>query len=158
MSNDTQEAVSALLEDLPWITSYLTSNRRLLAERCTAVSSAIALCGLTCIPAVSGMFVWVDARPLLSAFRLKRKFSGAVHAGPMEPTWDDEADLQADLLTTSRILFTPGNACHSSVPGYFRCCYMWMTDPTSIDVALQRLRVYADSLGVRPAVDSTCTL
>ena len=95
VSNDTQEVLAGVLEDLPWVDCYLAGNRALLAGLAAGVQRAAARCGkeagwqalllrvfprtcfalmpaprvgLPCLPASAGMFVWLDLRAPLRAF------------------------------------------------------------------------------------------
>lgn len=165
VSNDTQEAVASLLEDLPWVERYLEGNRAMLSERaglarqaalrCGELSRVLApmqrpvapqtprlLTGLPSLPAAAGMFIWVDLRAPLRAFSLSRRGlpSASAPAAPTAapPTWDDEAAFHREILARARVVLTPGAACHAAEPGFARCCFAWM-GPASVEVAFERL-------------------
>jgi hypothetical protein len=56
--------------------------------------------------------------------------------------WEAERRLTDALFTRARILFTPGEACHASEPGFYRCCFAWMPTPAVVE-GFNRLAAFA---------------
>ena len=75
----------------------------------------------------AGMFVWVDLRQLLP-----RGVEG----------WDAERQLTDALFAEERELYTPGEACHAREPGFYRCCFAWVS-PAALGVGFARLARFA---------------
>ena len=61
-SNHTQVLVSSVLADLPWVDAYLKQNLQELEASYDALTAALEAASFPFLPAVAGMFVWVDLR------------------------------------------------------------------------------------------------
>ena len=67
VSNDTQDALGAMLGDEAWTNAFLAQNRRTLREAYARVSELLTEAGIPFTRACAGMFAWVDLRAWLPA-------------------------------------------------------------------------------------------
>jgi hypothetical protein len=122
ISNPMQQRVAELLEDLEWVCGYLDESRLGLKACYDTLWRSLQAAGIRSTPASAGLFAWIDLRCLL----------------PPGAGFEDERALHRRLHREARVLLTPGEACHSLAPGFFRCCFAWM--PLSVlGAGLQRL-------------------
>lgn len=133
VGNDTQDALAQMLHDEPWIDSFFETNRSKLKAAYDSLSSILDTAGIPYVAANAGMFAWIDLRAYLP------KLSEAEAAA--DP-FLSERRLTDELFDEAKVLFTPGEACHASEPGYFRCCFAWM-QPESIKIGFERLAAFA---------------
>eukprot|EP00929_Paragymnodinium_shiwhaense_P086686 TRINITY_DN47152_c0_g1_i1.p1 TRINITY_DN47152_c0_g1~~TRINITY_DN47152_c0_g1_i1.p1 ORF type:complete len:515 (-),score=115.81 TRINITY_DN47152_c0_g1_i1:177-1721(-) len=119
ISGPIQAMVKDLLEDKPFVDSYILENRRRLNTSCECLLQTLEDLGLDFVMPAAGMFVWVDLRPLLRCL-------GAT--SPTAASMDDlEEELHERLIRESAIVITPGSTQGSSEPGWFRICYASVT-------------------------------
>jgi 1-aminocyclopropane-1-carboxylate synthase len=73
---------------------------------------------------------------------------GAAGAPPLPagPQWESERALTDALFREARLLFTPGEACHASEPGWYRCCFAWMP-PDAVAEGFRRLAAFVAKRG-----------
>ncbi len=115
VSGDTQHLLGTMLGDRSWASSYLDSMRSRLRGSYEAAVEVVRSHGFGVIPAHGGMFVLADLRPALAS-----------------PTWEAEEQLWRTVLDASGVNLTPGSACRSPLPGFFRICYA--TEPADVVV------------------------
>jgi 1-aminocyclopropane-1-carboxylate synthase len=161
VSNDTQARLRDLITDLSWVRSFFAANRTKLAASYAAVTQQLDAAGIPYLPATSGMFVYVDLRRWLPppvADGAGCTTSEAAAAGPVAPPpaaltapgvvsdveWQRERALTAALFDQAHILFTPGEACHSARPGWYRACFAWVSLEAAV-VGFQRLRAFVEA-------------
>jgi len=126
VSNDTQHALAIMLEDEHFVDTYVEENNRRLKKSYELLTKSFEAAGLRYMPACAAMFCWLDLRNLLT-----------------EPTFEAEDCLWKEILDESRIVLTPGQACHYAEPGFFRVCYASMA-PASLEIACGRLIRFAE--------------
>ncbi|GJP56147.1 hypothetical protein CLOM_g15197 [Closterium sp. NIES-68] len=124
VSNDTQHALSVMLEDDKFVDSYVSENKRRLKVSYDLLTSAFEAAGMHYQPACAAMFCWLDLRSILAL-----------------PTFEAERLLWREILDTCKIVITPGEACHYGEPGFFRVCYAAMP-PEQLSVACDRLAAF----------------
>ncbi|CAI5487121.1 unnamed protein product [Closterium sp. Naga37s-1] len=124
VSNDTQHALSVMLEDDKFVDSYVSENKRRLKMSYDLLTSAFEAAGMQYQPACAAMFCWLDLRAILA-----------------EPTFEAERLLWREILDSCKIVITPGEACHYGEPGFFRVCYAAMP-PDQLSVACARLAAF----------------
>ena len=73
------------------------------------LTKALTRLGVDFIPASAGIFVFAD---FSSTFRIS--------------SFEDERIVHQKFVTCSRVLFTPGEICHTQIPGWFRICFAWV--------------------------------
>ncbi|KAL2629542.1 hypothetical protein R1flu_014228 [Riccia fluitans] len=126
VSNDTQHALSIMLEDEEFVDYYVAENNRRLKKSYEIFTSLLRAENVVYMPACAAMFCWLDLRSLLP-----------------EPTFEAEDRLWKELKDESRLILTPGRACHYAEPGFFRACYASMP-PEHLTVATQRLTAFVE--------------
>ncbi len=108
VSTATQVAIGTLLEDRAWVERFQAENQCRLAHASGIAMSQLAGFGVPCVPPAAGLFLWADLRRFLP-----------------EATFAGERALFERLLHGHRLNITPGGACHSPEPGWFRICYAY---------------------------------
>lgn len=121
VSNHTQWVLAEVLGDHEWAASFLQQNQRALEGSYDSLTAALEQGGIPFLPAVGGMFVWVDLRRWLP-----------------EPTWEAELALWQRICNDAKVVLTPGKDCHAAEPGFFRLCFAWMP-PEALPEAVRRL-------------------
>eukprot|EP00271_Cylindrocystis_brebissonii_P000013 TRINITY_DN10017_c0_g1_i1.p1 TRINITY_DN10017_c0_g1~~TRINITY_DN10017_c0_g1_i1.p1 ORF type:complete len:428 (+),score=65.53 TRINITY_DN10017_c0_g1_i1:186-1469(+) len=121
VSNDTQHALSMMLEDENFVDTYVKENNKRLKHSYEVLTSAFEAAGMPYMPACAAMFCWLDLRLLLD-----------------EPTFEAETRLWREILEKCKLVVTPGLACHYASPGFFRVCYASMP-PAQLKMAVARL-------------------
>ena len=116
VSGDTQHLLATMLEDDAWVERYLAEMRSRLASAHGVVSDVLAGHEIGVVPADAGLFVFADLRPFLSA-----------------PTWEAEAELWRTMLDRTSVNLTPGSACRSPEPGFFRVCFATVPEEVLAD-------------------------
>eukprot|EP00744_Colponema_vietnamica_P020628 GILI01029342.1.p1 GENE.GILI01029342.1~~GILI01029342.1.p1 ORF type:complete len:443 (+),score=113.41 GILI01029342.1:46-1374(+) len=139
VSNWHQQELALLLSDSEFVESYLAHNTLRLREAYQRVERMLLDLSIPFLPAHAGMFVWIDLRSWLS--------QEAGSPAPESYTFGDESKLFRSLFAEERILFTPGESCHSAVPGFFRICFAAVL-PEAVAAALQRLKSRLQRRGV----------
>lgn len=124
VSNDTQHALALMLEDEAFVDSYVSENKRRLKNSYETLTSCLEAAQVNYMPACAAMFCWLDLRSLLSA-----------------PTFAAEDSLWREIMNDSKIVLTPGEACHYAEPGFFRACYASMP-PESLEAACASLSAF----------------
>lgn len=127
VSNDTQHALSMMLDDSDFVDVYVRENNRRLKTSYELLTSAFEAANMPYMPACAAMFCWLDLRALLP-----------------EPTFEAEIILWREILDKCKLVVTPGEACHYGEPGFFRVCYASMT-PEHLKVAVARLTTFWES-------------
>eukprot|EP00897_Mesotaenium_endlicherianum_P006036 jgi/Mesen1/5460/ME000273S04706 len=121
VSNDTQHALSIMLEDDEFVDCYVSENNRRLKRSYELLTTTFEEAHMPYMPACAAMFCWLDLRLLLA-----------------EPTFEAETVLWKEILDKCKIVLTPGQACHYAEPGFFRICYASMP-PAHLKIASNRL-------------------
>lgn len=124
VSNDTQHALSVMLEDENFVDSYVSENKRRLKKSYELLTAHLEAAQVKYMPACAAMFCWLDLRSLLSA-----------------PTFEAEDSLWKEIIDESKIVLTPGEACHYAEPGFFRACYASMS-PETLEAACTSLSAF----------------
>ena len=127
ISNDVQQCLTQAFQDLDFIDRYLERNRNVLKEHFESIRTVLEQAGIPYMRPRAGLFFWMDLRKLLR-----------------EESWEAEKELRSYLETKLKILFTPGQPCHPSCPGFFRACIAW-SDKASVEEAFRRLSHYYSS-------------
>ncbi len=109
VSGHTQYLLGEVVSDEIWVDSYLARARGALGDAYQRVTVALEDQAIPYIPAGAGFFLVCDLRQYLR-----------------EPTWEAERDLWWRLLEEGNVNLTPGEACHSAEPGFFRLCFASM--------------------------------
>jgi len=130
VSSSTQQIMNELISDEEWVNSFAAINRRLLNQACISLLDVLEMYKIPYIKPSSGFMLLLDFGALI----LKRTGKKALE----ELSWQDERDLYETFANTHKVHFTPGEACHCSRPGFFRCCYAAVT-PEAAKVAFSRL-------------------
>ena len=112
------------------------------------------------MPAVAGMFVWIDLRcasrtccqlstvdvTCHSTSTSLHKYFTHMPCCPScrsrwlpESTWEAERAFWDRVCQEGKIILTPGHDCHAPKPGFFRLCFAWMP-PEALAVAMGRLQ------------------
>lgn len=125
VSNDTQDALAALVADATFVDGFLAANAAALRGAYALTTAALRRARVPFAPATSGMFVWLSLRELLPA------------AAAGEGAWARERALAAALFAEEKLVLTPGEAMHAAEEGCFRLCFAW---PASIDTLHEALR------------------
>ena len=147
VSNDVQSALTQILQDEVWVDEFLYENCQLLREAYKTVTAlldgshpSISVRGddgevmddgafaIPYIPAVAGMFVWVDLRGFLPP-----------QETPGVNVWAHEERLFDLLMDEAKVVMTPGHAQGANEPGWFRLCFAWVTNEALV-VGVRRLR------------------
>eukprot|EP00667_Euglena_gracilis_P008892 EG_transcript_9019 len=123
-----QLQVAEMLEDEEWVQAYVAENNRRLRAAYHGLTAALEQHGIPYVRGHAAMFCWINLSQYLEA-----------------PKFESERALWQRLLDAG-VLLTPGEACHSPQPGYFRCCFAWVP-AEALPVMVRRI---AGVLGVRP--------
>ena len=126
VSNLMQEMAAGILSDKVWIDNYLQELKIRLKLSHDTLKTALEELGIISVYGNAAIFSFVDFSSLLK-----------------EKTFDDEKKLHQELVDIG-ILFTPGEACHCQLPGYFRICYAWVPYSTLLE-AIRRLRIFVEN-------------
>ena len=121
ISNHTQYLLAESLSDKSWRDEFIQKNAELLEKSYDTISSHLRKAEIPFQAAEAGMFVWIDLRKWLPS-----------------STWEAEKVLWDRICQESKVILTPGEACHAPEPGFFRVCYAWM-DAEALAEAIQRL-------------------
>jgi len=116
MSNAEQHRIAGVLEDHDWVRGFLADSHASLKSKYDNLWRALRAVGVPSTPSCAGLFTWIDLRALLP-----------------EATFAAEAELQRRLFEEAHLLLTPGQACHAEAPGFFRCCFAWMSEEAISD-------------------------
>lgn len=121
-SGDTQFLLGEMLSDEVWLETYLKTMRERLADSYERASRGFVELGFRIHPAEAGFFFFA-------------------HAGAHGDftTFSDERRFWQTLVDDANISLTPGEACHSEQPGWFRVCHA-SASSQAIDEAVLRLR------------------
>ncbi|KAL4458929.1 hypothetical protein ABPG75_013794 [Micractinium tetrahymenae] len=122
VSNHTQWVLAQVLGDHEWAVSFLQQNQRALEGSYDSLAAALEEEGIPFLPAVGGMFAWIDLRRWLP-----------------EPTWEAELAFWQRICNEAKIILTPGKDFHAAEPGFFRLCFAWMP-PEALPEAVHRLK------------------
>ena len=144
VSNDVQSAVAQVLSDALWTDEYLFRHCELLLRQYRVVTDVLdgshaaveavvdgsddGSFAVPYVPAIAGMFVWVDLRGFMPASDVK-----GVNV------WAKEEALFDALVDDARVVLTPGHAQGASEPGWFRLCYARVSEAALI-AGLTRMR------------------
>lgn len=114
VSGVTQSLLSSLLSDenKPWMQWYIAENRVRLKRCYEALVDALSVCEkVQLYPCHSTLMAWADFSAYL----------------PVNASWADENALWKELFNDYKILFTTGESCAASRPGFFRICFTYPT-------------------------------
>ena len=139
-SRDTQGALTRLLTDEAWLSSFLHDNALALqgafgaAER--AIRDAFGEHRVRWFASQAGFFIWIG----LQAFMGRGNEPG-------QPTWEEEQELFDLFLERARVIVYPGSICHASEPGWYRCCFTAVPDEDTLRTAFQRIAAVLKETG-----------
>lgn len=122
MCGITQEALTEVINDQPFVDSFLEENRQNLYRSYQLLTESLTKHGISFLPANSAMFLWVDLRDALRDGGDK---------------WEAESHI-FDLMCEEGILLTPGRDCKAVEPGFFRACWAAIP-PEALPTAAERL-------------------
>jgi 1-aminocyclopropane-1-carboxylate synthase len=129
VSNWIQQCVAHVLSDTSFIDSYIAMNRRVLRDSYLFLRQSLKQLNIPLVGrlagAVSGIFVFADFRRYLS-----------------EDSFEGEMSF-FDEMVKRGVVMTPGKACHSQVPGFFRICYAWVPRE-GLEEAIRRIKQYIE--------------
>eukprot|EP00743_Colponemidia_sp_Colp-15_P011879 GILK01013366.1.p1 GENE.GILK01013366.1~~GILK01013366.1.p1 ORF type:complete len:434 (-),score=53.43 GILK01013366.1:39-1298(-) len=126
VSNEIQYTLSNLLADVQFIDQFLAESKRSIRRNYQLITAELHSLEIPFVPANAGIFMMVDLRGLLGG-----------------SSWEDERRLWRELFEEQKLLFTPGEACHCHLPGFFRFCFAWVSLPT-LQVALERFKTFVN--------------
>ncbi len=121
VSNPMQMVVSELLTDDDFVDRYLEESRVRLCHSYWICIQKLEEMVLPFVPAVAGLFVYVDFSSLLP-----------------EKTMEWERRLSQLFIDHARLVLTPGESQRERMPGMFRLCYAWVT-PEVLEIGMERL-------------------
>ncbi|EFJ31841.1 1-aminocyclopropane-1-carboxylate synthase [Selaginella moellendorffii] len=121
VSTQTQCFVSAFLSDKEFVRDYLRENKKRLKARRDWVVEMLRNTGTGCAKGNAGFYCWIDLSRFLKA-----------------PTEEAETELWKNVVYEVGLNLTPGSACHSPEPGWFRFCFA-NQDEDTLAVAIRRL-------------------
>jgi aspartate/methionine/tyrosine aminotransferase len=124
-SGDTQHLLKGMIEDETWVDGYVRCMQTRLRRAYGEVSAALTSESISFQPAEAGFFVLCDLRRRLAA-----------------PSWEQEDRLWRHLLREVNVNLTPGSACRTREPGYFRLCFA----SVSSEVVVEGIRRVAGAL------------
>lgn len=128
VSSHTQRLLVQLLQDGDFVKGFLEENRRRLGFRYDATLKGLQHAGISCAESNGGLYCWVDLRHLLTSSSLV-----------------GETKLWKRLLYEVNVNVTPGSACHSAEPGWFRLCFA-NVDEQTLDLALRRVYMFTERM------------
>ncbi|XP_030532743.1 probable aminotransferase ACS12 isoform X2 [Rhodamnia argentea] len=126
VSAPTQRLLISLLSDTSFIERYLETNRKRIREMYDLFVGGIKELGVKYVESSGGLYCWVDMSGLIRSYSEK---------GELE-LWDK-------LLNVAKVNATPGSACHSIEPGWFRCCFSTLSKD-NIPTVIARIRKVAE--------------
>eukprot|EP00871_Galdieria_phlegrea_P002224 jgi/Galph1/3001/GphlegSOOS_G1691.1 len=106
ISGDTQFALTQLLSDDDFVQSFVDENCRRLRDNYLVNCKLLDAMSILHIPSEAGFFIWMDFSQFLES-----------------KTFESERKLWRSLFENAKVVLTPGEVCHSSRPGWFRCCF-----------------------------------
>lgn len=127
ISNHQQHMVADVLNDEQWTGDFIAKNNAVLRKSYQILVDSLDLYHIPYVPAVAGIFVWIDLTAYLS------------HA-----SWEGEKQLWESICENCKVILTPGESCHASKPGFFRLCFAWVP-PEALSLAIQRIHKYLKS-------------
>ena len=130
VSNYVQDKVAVVLRDQEFTETFVADNVAYLRRLYGVLTAGLRRLSIPFVEAQSGIFVWVD----LSSWMEEQTFAG-------------EEKLWRRLCDDAKILWTPGEACHSPRPGFFRLCFAWV-EVEVIEVMISRLECFFLSLSL----------
>eukprot|EP00750_Incisomonas_marina_P017833 INCI2508.2.p1 GENE.INCI2508.2~~INCI2508.2.p1 ORF type:complete len:465 (-),score=82.53 INCI2508.2:1182-2576(-) len=122
ISNQTQNTLAALLEQDAALDTYFGRTTAGLRSQYRNLEKHLNSLNIRFIPSAAGLFTCIDLSPFLD-----------------EKTWEAEARLHKKLFDECKTLLTPGSDCHMPEPGWFRCCWAWVSE-ASVDEFATRLK------------------
>ncbi|KAL6760688.1 pyridoxal phosphate-dependent transferase [Haematococcus lacustris] len=128
ISGPTLWSVTQVMEDDEFVDNFIAENKRRLRAAYAKLAGALDEAGIPHVPACAAMFSWVDLR------------RGLRMAG-----WEGERELWQRLVDCGVVL-TPGEACLSDEPGFFRICWAWV-DPDALPIAVSRITAQLEAEG-----------
>ncbi|GJQ09954.1 hypothetical protein GpartN1_g1745.t1 [Galdieria partita] len=121
VSGDTQFALTKLLSDSEFVQSFIRENTIRLYETYRVHCDCLDKMGIPYVPSEAGFFIWMD----LNKYMASR-------------TFENERTLWKSLFEKAKVVVTPGEVCHSTQPGWFRCCFS-AASPEAAKVAWNRV-------------------
>ncbi len=122
VSNYQQYILADVLSDVQWTRDFIARNSKELHLSYETLTKGLDGLGIEYVPAKAGIFVWVDMRKFLP-----------------ENSWEGEKQLWDKICTSCKVIFTPGESCHATKPGYFRICFAWISRD-ALQMMLERLQ------------------
>lgn len=126
VSAPTQRLLISLLSDTSFIGRYLETNRKRIRKMYDIFVSGLKEIGVKYVDSSGGLYCWVDMSGLMHSHNVK-----------------EELELWDKLLNVAKVNATPGSACHSIEPGWFRCCFTTLSEG-NIRIAIERIRKVAE--------------
>lgn len=121
VSNYVQDKVATVLQDEEFTETFVADNAAHLRRMYETLTAGLRELDVPFVEAQSGIFLWVN-----------------LGAWMEEQTFDAEDTLWRRLCD-AKVLWTPGKACHSATPGFFRVCFAWV-DETALKTMMERLK------------------
>lgn len=126
VSVPTQRLLISLLSDTGFIERYLETNRKRIREMYDLFVGGLKELGFKYVESSGGLYCWVDMSGLIRSYNEKGELQ----------LWDK-------LLNVAKVNATPGSACHSIEPGWFRCCFTTLSRD-NICIVIERIRKVAE--------------
>ncbi|KAF8008696.1 hypothetical protein BT93_K2376 [Corymbia citriodora subsp. variegata] len=126
VSAPTQRLLVSLLSDTRFIERYLETSRKRIRKMYDIFVAGLEELGVKYVESSGGLYCWVDMSGLMRSYDEK-----------------GELELWGKLLNVAKVNATPGSACHSIEPGWFRCCFTTLSGD-SIRIAIERIRKVAE--------------
>jgi aspartate/methionine/tyrosine aminotransferase len=134
-SNDTQHALTHLLDDDQFVESFKTENHARLSSAWAKLKVALDGLGVSYVEPRGGLFVWVNLKKIAEAI-----FPSVEMANEIEG--EDGLGLWRSILNLAHVNSTPGTSCHSADPFWFRVVFSTANEATVLEAIsrLQRLK------------------
>ena len=123
VSNIAQLLFSRVVDDSKFIDHFVTENRKRLYNSYSILKQTMLELNIPIIEANSGIFMFIN----LSKYLPVNSFEG-------------ERELSRMMKEKYRMIFTPGEACHCLLPGYYRVCYAFYFDINALYECCDRIR------------------
>ena len=125
-----QVQLTPLLADSAFMSAFHDESRRRLRASYEAATTLLRSHRIPFLPASAGLFLMLDLRQWLPP-------SQSAEGRDASSPWASERKL-FDALLGAGVLMTPGRDCAMPEPGFFRCCFPWVSS-AEFAVAAQRL-------------------
>ncbi|XP_054786803.1 probable aminotransferase ACS12 [Prosopis cineraria] len=123
ISAPTQRLVISMLSDNKFIPEYFETKQKRIRQVRDELEAGLSHLGIKCAKSSAGLYCWADMRGLLRKPHNERR----------------ELELWKKFISVSKIIITPGSACHCIEPGWFGICFCELTSE-NIPVIIERIR------------------